>query len=120
MNGIPVRARNERSWNGPTTVRGFEQNDLGAQTAEGDPLDGQAVAVLNRELRFLIWKRLHGGVFRWSPRACAPTPATPPSSSSGGTLLGAKTGAVTAVQRTSADLRLNPLLAVIDTASVSR
>ena len=50
----------------------------------------------------------------------APTPATPPSSSSGGTLLGAKTGAVTAVQRTSSDLRLNPLLAVIDTANVSR
>jgi hypothetical protein len=29
-------------------------------------------------------------------------------------------GAVTAVQRTSSDLRLNPLLAGIDTAKVSR
>ena len=32
-------------------------------TAEGDSLGGQAVAVLNQELRFPIWKRLHGGVF---------------------------------------------------------
>ena len=48
--------------------------------------------------------------------ATAQYPVTP-GSSSGGTLLGAKTGAVTAVQRTSADLRLNPLLAAIDVAA---
>jgi outer membrane protein insertion porin family len=48
---------------GPTTVRGFEQNTLGPLTAEGDALGGQAVAVLNQELRFPIWKRLHAGVF---------------------------------------------------------
>jgi outer membrane protein assembly factor BamA/autotransporter translocation and assembly factor TamB len=48
---------------GPTTVRGFEQNGLGPQTAEGDSLGGQAVAVLNQELRFPIWKRVKGGVF---------------------------------------------------------
>jgi outer membrane protein assembly factor BamA len=48
---------------GPTTVRGFEQNDLGPQTAEGDPVGGQAVAVFNQELRFPIWKRVKGGVF---------------------------------------------------------
>jgi outer membrane protein assembly factor BamA len=48
---------------GPTTVRGFDQNALGPQTAEGDALGGQAVAVLNQELRFPIWKRFHGGVF---------------------------------------------------------
>jgi outer membrane protein assembly factor BamA len=48
---------------GPTTVRGFAQNALGPQTVEGDPLGGQAVAVLNQELRFPIWKSLKGGVF---------------------------------------------------------
>jgi outer membrane protein insertion porin family len=48
---------------GPTTVRGFEQNGLGPLTAEGDSLGGQAVAVLNQELRFPIWKDLKGGVF---------------------------------------------------------
>jgi outer membrane protein assembly factor BamA len=48
---------------GPTTVRGFEQNALGPQTAQGDSLGGQAVAVVNQELRFPIWKRLHGGLF---------------------------------------------------------
>jgi outer membrane protein assembly complex protein YaeT len=48
---------------GPTTVRGFEQNRLGPRTPEGDSLGGQAVAVLNQELRFPIWKDLHGGVF---------------------------------------------------------
>jgi outer membrane protein assembly complex protein YaeT len=48
---------------GPTTVRGFDQNELGPRTESGDSLGGQAVAVLNQELRFPIWKRLHGGVF---------------------------------------------------------
>lgn len=48
---------------GPTTVRGFEQNALGPQTAEGDSLGGQAVAVLNQELRFPIWSSLRGGLF---------------------------------------------------------
>jgi outer membrane protein insertion porin family len=48
---------------GPTTVRGFEQNALGAMTEEGDSVGGQAVAVLNQELRFPIWKRFHAGVF---------------------------------------------------------
>ncbi len=48
---------------GPTTVRGFDQNALGPLTPEGDSLGGQAVVVLNEELRFPIWKRLQGGVF---------------------------------------------------------
>ena len=48
---------------GPTTVRGFEQNGLGPLTVEGDSLGGQAVVVLNQELRFPIWKDLKGGVF---------------------------------------------------------
>ena len=44
-------------------MRGFEQNTLGPLTEGGDSLGGQAVAVLNQELRFPIWKRVHGGVF---------------------------------------------------------
>jgi len=48
---------------GPTTVRGFAQNGLGPITVGDDSLGGQAVAVLNQELRFPIWKRVHGGVF---------------------------------------------------------
>jgi outer membrane protein insertion porin family len=48
---------------GPTTVRGFAQNGLGPITIGDDSLGGQAVAVLNQELRFPIWKRVHGGVF---------------------------------------------------------
>jgi outer membrane protein assembly factor BamA/autotransporter translocation and assembly factor TamB len=48
---------------GPTTVRGFDQNGLGPLTPEGDSFGGQGVVVLNQELRFPIWKKLHGGVF---------------------------------------------------------
>jgi outer membrane protein assembly complex protein YaeT len=48
---------------GATTVRGFEESDLGPQTAGGEPLGGQALLVLNEELRFPIWGRLQGGIF---------------------------------------------------------
>ncbi|HET9316071.1 MAG TPA: outer membrane protein assembly factor, partial [Vicinamibacteria bacterium] len=48
---------------GPTTVRGYEQNALGPQTVEGDALGGQAVVVLNQELRFPIAGKLKGGLF---------------------------------------------------------
>ena len=48
---------------GPTTVRGFEQNELGPQTTAGDSLGGQAVVVLNQELRFPLFGKLKGGVF---------------------------------------------------------
>jgi outer membrane protein insertion porin family len=48
---------------GPNTVRGFDQNGLGPLTPEGESLGGQAVAVLNQELRIPIWKKLHAGVF---------------------------------------------------------
>jgi outer membrane protein assembly factor BamA len=57
---------------GPTTVRGFEQNSLELQSEAGDPLGGQAVAVFNQELRFPIWKTLHGGVF-WDAGYAWPT-----------------------------------------------
>jgi outer membrane protein assembly factor BamA len=48
---------------GPTTVRGFRQNGLGPQFDESEGFGGQGVFVLNQELRFPIWKQLHGGVF---------------------------------------------------------
>lgn len=57
---------------GPTTVRGFEQNSLELQSEAGDALGGQAVAVFNQELRFPIWKTLHGGVF-WDAGYAWPT-----------------------------------------------
>jgi outer membrane protein assembly complex protein YaeT len=47
---------------GPTTVRGFRQNGLGPQF-ESEGLGGQGVFVFNQELRFPIWKQLHGGIF---------------------------------------------------------
>jgi outer membrane protein assembly complex protein YaeT len=48
---------------GATTVRGFNENSLGPQTAEGVAFGGQASFVFNQELRFPIWSRLQGGVF---------------------------------------------------------
>jgi outer membrane protein assembly factor BamA len=44
-------------------VRGFEQNALGPTTEAGDSLGGQAVLVLNQELRFPIFRNLKGGAF---------------------------------------------------------
>ena len=48
---------------GSNTVRGFPQNYLGPQTAEGDSVGGQALIVVNQELRFPVWKKLQGGLF---------------------------------------------------------
>jgi len=48
---------------GSTTVRGFDQNELGPKGPEGGSLGGQAVIVANEELRFPIWKSVKGGVF---------------------------------------------------------
>jgi outer membrane translocation and assembly module TamA len=48
---------------GPMTVRGFPLNYLGPKNEKGEPLGGQALAVFNQELRFPIYKWLHGGVF---------------------------------------------------------
>ncbi len=48
---------------GSTTVRGFAQNALGPTLTTGEPIGGQAVVVLNEELRFPVWRKLHGGVF---------------------------------------------------------
>ena len=48
---------------GSTTVRGFEQNALGPLAPDGGSLGGQAVVVVNQELRFPIFKDLKGGLF---------------------------------------------------------
>jgi outer membrane protein insertion porin family len=48
---------------GATTVRGFDENSLGPQTAGGAALGGQASFVFNQELRFPLWRKLHAGVF---------------------------------------------------------
>ena len=41
---------------GGTTVRGFKQDELGPKLANGEPAGGNAVVVLNEELRFpLFW-----------------------------------------------------------------
>jgi outer membrane protein insertion porin family len=48
---------------GSTSVRDFPESGLGPQTPDGVALGGQAIAVFNQELRFRIWKLLHGGVF---------------------------------------------------------
>jgi outer membrane protein insertion porin family len=57
---------------GPTTVRGFDQNELGPRTSAGDSLGGQAVAVFNQELRFPIVGKLKGGIF-WDAGNVWPT-----------------------------------------------
>jgi outer membrane protein assembly factor BamA len=48
---------------GSTTVRGFPQNFLGPKTPTGGSLGGQAVVIVNQELRFPIFRELKGGVF---------------------------------------------------------
>jgi outer membrane protein assembly factor BamA len=48
---------------GPTTVRGFRQGGLGPQTASEQGLGGQAVVVLNQELRFKLVGPVDAGLF---------------------------------------------------------
>jgi outer membrane protein insertion porin family len=48
---------------GAASVRGFAERSLGPLTSDGVPIGGQASAVVNQELRFPLWKRLHAGVF---------------------------------------------------------
>ena len=41
---------------GGTTIRGFPQDGVGPQTEDGKPVGGNALMVLNNELRFpLVW-----------------------------------------------------------------
>ena len=48
---------------GSTSVRGFAESALGPRAPDGVAIGGQASAILNQELRFPLWKRLHAGVF---------------------------------------------------------
>jgi outer membrane protein assembly complex protein YaeT len=48
---------------GGTTVRGFEQDKLGPLDPLGAPLGGDAMLVINSELRFLLYKFLDGVAF---------------------------------------------------------
>lgn len=48
---------------GGTSVRGFGQDELGPRDFLGRPEGGEAVVILNQELRFPIWKAVWGGVF---------------------------------------------------------
>ena len=56
---------------GANSVRGYKQNTLGPAvffpTPEEEPdrlyIGGQAVTVINQELRFPIWNIIHGGVY---------------------------------------------------------
>jgi outer membrane protein assembly factor BamA len=48
---------------GVYSVRGFPQFYLGPKNERGEPLGGQAVVIFNQELRFPLYKSLHGGIF---------------------------------------------------------
>ena len=49
---------------GANTVRGFAQDALGPRTPiTNQPIGGEAVAIFNQEIRFPIYRQLHGGVF---------------------------------------------------------
>ncbi|MBX5494640.1 MAG: BamA/TamA family outer membrane protein, partial [Bryobacteraceae bacterium] len=45
-----------------TTIRGFRQNRVGPMVA-GEPVGGEAVFILNNELRFPIWSLFDGVAF---------------------------------------------------------
>ena len=48
---------------GATTVRGFRQDRLGPLDAHGNPIGGNATAILNLEWRFPIWRWFAGALF---------------------------------------------------------
>jgi outer membrane protein assembly complex protein YaeT len=48
---------------GGTTIRGFGQDDVGPKDSMGQPVGGNAVFILNQELRFPIYSLLGGAAF---------------------------------------------------------
>ncbi len=61
LSGVPPSERFFAG--GDTTVRGFRRDRLGPVDAGGDPVGGEAVFLLNEELRFPIFRTLQGVVF---------------------------------------------------------
>jgi outer membrane protein assembly factor BamA len=45
---------------GGTTIRGFKQDEVGPKNSVGNPLGGNAMMILNNELRFPLWKMFDG------------------------------------------------------------
>lgn len=61
ISGLP---QSERFFaGGSTTLRGFRRDLVGPLDAEGDPIGGEGLFILNEELRFPIWRSLHAVVF---------------------------------------------------------
>jgi outer membrane protein insertion porin family len=48
---------------GSTTVRGYRENRLGPLDEKGNPTGGNAMAILNLEWRFPLWRWIGGAVF---------------------------------------------------------
>ena len=48
---------------GSFTIRGFEKDQVGPKDLRGNPLGGEAVFIINQELRFPVYKWIGGAVF---------------------------------------------------------
>jgi len=61
VSGLP---QSERFFaGGDTTLRGWGRDLVGPLDDQGDPLGGEALFILNEELRFRIWRQFQGAVF---------------------------------------------------------
>lgn len=62
--GTPALAIQDRFFaGGASTVRGFRQDRLGPLDSRGNPVGGNARAILNLETRFPIWRWIGGALF---------------------------------------------------------
>jgi len=48
---------------GGTTIRGYEQNSVGPTLPDGSPAGGNALFILNNEVRLPVWRRFSGVAF---------------------------------------------------------
>src|SRR6185436_20863257 len=61
---LPGRIVTERFFAGGSyTIRGLEKDQAGPKLPDGTPVGGEALFVLNQELRFPIWEWFGGAVF---------------------------------------------------------
>jgi outer membrane protein insertion porin family len=61
VSGVP---QSERFFTGgDTTLRGIGRDLAGPLDADGTPIGGEGLFLLNEEIRFPIWLRLHGVIF---------------------------------------------------------